>query len=83
MKSFLGVVVNRGAKCLEIAAGAALVASRLHAGGAGLGIDLDQLFAAPEFVQPLDSGFDLKLLAYDLTDLQHAVATSLIYCMLK
>ena len=62
MKAFLSVMVDCGAKRLEVAARAAAVTAMFGVGRAGLGIDFRQLLVAPKLIQPFNSGLDLELL---------------------
>src|SRR3954454_6928225 len=62
VETFLRMVVDGRSQCLEIAPRATVVAAMLSVCQAGLGIDLRQHPAAPEFVQTTDPGDDLELI---------------------
>ncbi|WP_315717198.1 MULTISPECIES: hypothetical protein [unclassified Bradyrhizobium] len=57
------MMVDRSAKCLQVAACATAVATMPDIRGARLGIDGRQLFVAPEFIEAFNPSPDLKLVA--------------------
>ena len=63
VKTFLGMVIDRCPQRLEIPPRAAFVAAMPGVRQAGVGIDLRQHLAAPEFVEAADPGRDLELIA--------------------
>ncbi|WP_407159276.1 hypothetical protein [Bradyrhizobium sp. STM 3557] len=62
MKAFFRMMVDGGAKCLQVAACTAAVAATPDICGAGLGIDRGQFLAAPEFVEAFNPGANLELI---------------------
>jgi hypothetical protein len=75
-------MVDCGAKRLEVAACTAAVAAMFYIGRTGPSIDRRQFLAAPKFVEPFNSGFDLELVArladIDQIDRQHV---SIVYVL--
>jgi hypothetical protein len=57
------MMVDCGAKRLEVAACTTAVVAMFDVGRTSLSLDRRQFFAAPEFVEPFDPGFDLELVA--------------------
>src|SRR5258706_3805581 len=63
VKAFLCVMVDRCAKCLEVAACTTTTAAMFAVGRTGQCIDLQQFLAAPKFVEPFNPSLDLELVA--------------------
>ncbi|WP_456840096.1 hypothetical protein [Bradyrhizobium sp. USDA 4486] len=64
VKAFFCVVVNRGAKCLKVAASTAWTATMLGIPRTGLGVNLREHLATPILVETFDPRLNLVLLAW-------------------